>query len=234
MESTIHKIFSGKKDNELHDEFIKFSKGVFGNKYIIDAKKKAEKYSIKTSAEFANYFVRLGLEKANTEIDVSGAIIATFDIRINSEIEIVNVKQFMGVKQFIVNSRVHSSKLISMMNKFPRAFFALSFNIPNYELKIKAKAPKSAKPSTKGEAGPKADFCSLKTANVEIAKDLFFDIPDFKQISINHAIQIDEIDIPTGIGDPVKIRESAIRKGKIIRKLVVDGKETVKEMRFEA
>jgi hypothetical protein len=41
-----------------------------------------------------------------------------------------------------------------------RGLFCSDFSLPDYELKIKPKAPKSAKPSTSGEKEAKADFCS--------------------------------------------------------------------------
>ena len=58
----------------------------------------------------------------------------------------------------------------------------LLFKTNNSELKIKGKAPKSGKPGKKGDdEAPKADFCSLKTSDREIMKDLFFDLHDFSE-----------------------------------------------------
>lgn len=237
MESFLKKIFAGKRDDEVHNEFIKFSRGVFDNKYVIEAKKQSDKYSIKTSAEFANFLVRKYLEKADGEIDVTGIIVSTFDLRkeagyLFSPEE--RVKQFMGIKQLIVNGKIESKKILDTMDKYPRAFYALTFKIDNAELKIKPKAPKGAKPSNKGESEIKANFCSLKTNDLGIINDLFFDFPEFKEIKINHTIQIDDIILPKNIDDPVKIRELAVRKGKITRKIVVDGKKVQKEQVFEA
>jgi len=237
MESFLKKIFSNKKDDEVHNEFIKFSRGVFNNKYVIEAKKQSDKYSIKTSAEFANFLVKKCLEKAIGEIDVTGIIVSTLDLRKESGYLFSpgeKVKQFMGIKQLIVEGKIDTKKILDTMEKYPRAFYALSFKTNDSELKIKQKAPKSAKPSNKGEADVKADFCSLKTNDREIINDLFFDFPDFKEIKINHSIQIDNIVLPKNIDDPVKIRELAVRKGKIIRKIVVDGKIIQKEQIFEA
>ena len=237
MESFLKKIFSNKKDDEVHNEFIKFSRGVFNNKYVIEAKKQSDKYSIKTSAEFANFLVKKCLEKAIGEIDVTGIIVSTLDLRKESGYLFSpgeKVKQFMGIKQLIVEGKIDTKKILDTMEKYPRAFYALSFKTNDSELKIKQKAPKSAKPFNKGEADVKADFCSLKTNDREIINDLFFDFPDFKEIKINHSIQIDNIVLPKNIDDPVKIRELAVRKGKIIRKIVVDGKIIQKEQIFEA
>jgi hypothetical protein len=234
MESVIKKIFDGKKDQMVHDEFIKYSRGVFKNKYLIDAKKQSDKWNIKTSNEFANFFVRKGLEKASGELEVKGVIVSTFDVRSEAGFEISDIKQFMGIKQAVVDCKVDPKKIIDLMERQPRAFYALSFKLNDYELKIKAKAPKSAKPSNKGDAEIKADFCSLKTGDISIVNDLFFDNLDFSSISINHTIQIDNIELPKGVSDPVLMREKAIRKGKIIRKIVLDGSTKNFEKSFEA
>ncbi len=238
MESVLKKIFSGKSDEYVHNEFTKFSRGSFGNRYLIDAKKKADKFSIKTGAEFANFLVRSCLEKINGSVEVSGVIVSTFDIKKDMGGSVFNpdedVKQFMGIKQLKVNGNIPTKKIIEIMDKYPKAFFALTFSGKDFELKIKAKAPKSAKPSTKGADEIKADFCSLKTSDKSIVNDLFFDIPEFKEIKINHTIQIDNITLPKGEKDPIKIRENATREGKIIRKVIADGNISRKEAEFKA
>ena len=234
MESFLKKIAEKKFDEDVHSEFIKFSKGVFDNRYLIEAKKQKDKFSIKTSAEFANYFVRSCLEKVNGEIEVKGVIISTFDISKEVNFEISNVKKYMGIQQLIINTKTTADKILKVMEKYPRSFYGLSFITNDSELKIKEKAPKSGKPSAKGERGPKADFCSLKTTNKKIIDNLLFDIPEFKEVSVNHTIKINDIEIPNGVNDPQKIREMAKRKGTIVRKINVDGKDIVKEYNFEA
>lgn len=91
----------------------------------------------------------------------------------------------------------------------------------------------SGKPGSKKEGGPKADFCSLKTVDDEIIADLFFDISDFKEVKIIYTVQIYSIEIPREITDPKETREKSIRKGKIIRKIAVDGFQKIEEKVFE-
>lgn len=234
MESVIKKIFSGNSDEEVHSEFIKFSRGKFENKYLINAKKQKDKWNIKTSNEFANFFVRKCLEKASEDVKITGIIVSTFNIQNDVQFEILNVKQFAGVKRFVINCVTNAKNILDLMNKYPRAFYALSFSVPGCVLKIKAKAPKSTKPSTNGVGDPKADFCSLKTNDKSIVEDLFFDQSDFNEIAIKHTIQIDEIILPQGVSDPVQLRELAKRKGKIIRDIKINGNSERKEKEFEA
>lgn len=233
MESVLKRIFSGKSDEEVHGEFIKFSRGVFDNRYLIEAKKQKDKWNIKTGYEFANFLVRKCLEKINGEIDISGIIVFTGSLE-DSKVPIERVKQFMGIKQYIINAKVNASDVLNLMNKYPKAFFALSLKFGDGELKIKAKAPKSAKPSNKEDKEVKADFCSLKTNDQGIIDDLFFDFHDFNEIKIKHSLNIQEVIIPKGIDDPVKMREMSKRKGKIIREINVDGRVEKKEVEFEA
>jgi len=232
-ESTIKKIFSGKADRQVHDEFVKFSRGIFADKYLVESKKQKDKWSIKTSNEFANFFVKSLLEKASGEIDIKGVIVATFDVSKETDFSIENIKQFMGIKQAVVNTKISPGKIIELMDKFPKAFFALSFSVDGSELKIKPKAPKSAKPASGGEKEPKAEFCSLKTTDKSIAEDLLFDCLDAEEVAIKHELHIDDIILPKGEKDPVKIRENAIRKGKMVRIITIDGKQTRKESNFD-
>lgn len=238
MENVIRKIFSGKCDEEVHRDFVKFSRGVFEDRYLISAKKQKDRWSIKTGSEFANFLVRRCLESASSasgKVKIKGVIVATFDVTKEAGFEVKGIKQFMGIKQMQIDSEIEPQKIISLMDRQPKAFFALSFSTSNCELKIKPKAPKSSKPAAKGEASElKIDFCALKTSDESIIKDLFFDAPIFKEIIVRHTLKIDEIILPKGEKDPAKMRENAKRKGVLKRIVKVDGSEKISEKGFEA
>ncbi len=244
MDFFIKKIFDGKLENEesVHLQFQKFSRGNFKNRAIVIAKHNSNKFSISTTFEYANEFVRALAEKlGNNKSHITGIIISTRNF--NGELDYQSKKQFMGVNQYIINKEMSGNDILDLCNKFPTSFIGLSFNTNNSTLKIKQKAPKSAKPSSKGEETLKVDFCKLKTLDKEIVDGLIFDkeIAGFKEIEIKHDFIIDEIIVPSenelkdkGIdkNDFAKIRELAVRKGKIIRKIKVDGKEIIKEKEF--
>lgn len=232
--SVIKKIFSGVRDEEVHADFTKYSRGLFTNKYLVEAKRVKDKWNIKTSAEFVNYIVKECLKEVKGEIEVKGVIVATFDVSKEAEFPVERIKQFMGIKQAVVNTKVHPEKILNLMNKYPKAFFALTFSTPHSELKVKAKAPKSAKPAATGDKEPAAEFLSVKTTNKGIADDLLFGIGEFKELSIKHFLNIKDIIIPKGEKDPLKMRENAIRKGTIKRIMKVDDNITEKEIEFEA
>ncbi len=238
MECFIKKIWQEKIDEQVHEELVKFGKGNFSNKYLIQAKKQKDKWHIKTSNEYANYLVENCLKtlKQVEKINIKGIIVTTLDIEEEIDFDIKDVKKFMGIKKIIINTEVEKQKILDLIEKNPRVFYALSFKTPTCELKIKEKSPKSSKPSTKGEKKPKADFCSLKTSDKGIVDDLLFDVPDFQEAEIKHTMVIDRIIYPENIKElkPKEIREKAKKQGKIIRELNVDGKQETREKEFTA
>jgi len=233
MDSFIKKIVDGKVDNSVHRLFQKYSKGEFKNKALIKASKSKDKYSIATSPEYANEFVKTVAEtlEDGEKVNVSGAIVSTRDL--TGEIEFKEKKQFQGVKRYILETEMSKEEILNLCDEYPNSFLALSFSSSSSQLKITPKAPKSGKPK-KGEDKPKINFCKLKTTDEIIAKGILFGLGDFKKAEIYHDFIITDITIPAGETDPAKMRENAIRKGKIIRKLIVDEKESTTEIPFEA
>ena len=231
----IKKIFDNQVDDGVHLQFQKFSKGEFRDRALIKAKNSKGKYTILTSAEFANELVRTMAKKlGESKTKVTGAIVSTSNLK--EELDFKKIKQFQGVKKYLIDKEMSGKEIIDLLDKFPKTFFALSFEVGEDKLKIKPKAPKSGKPGGKGK-GPKADFCSLKTKDESIGSDFVFEKPDFKEVEINHTFLINQIIIPDelkNIKDFVKIREESKRKGRIIRKAKIDDQESVKEFNLEA
>ena len=228
----IKKIVDGRVDEGVHMQFQKFSRGEFRNRAMIEVKNSAGKYTIKTSAEFSNEFVRMMAEKlAEDKTQVTGAIVSTNDL--TGELDFKEKKQFQGVKRYLIDKEMSGAEMIGLLDKFPKTFFALTFNVGEDVLKIKPKAPKSGKPGKDGD-GPKVDFCSLKTKDRKIAQSFVFEKEDFKVAKINHTFFIESIVQPEGEEDFAKIREMAKRKGKIVRVAEIDGVEISKDISFEA
>lgn len=229
----IKKAADNRIDESVHLQFQKFSKGEFRQRALIEAKNSNGKYTIKTSAEFANELVRTMSEKlGNNKTKVTGSIIGTNDLK--GILEFKKISQFQGVKNYSVEKEMSGTEIISLLDKFPKNFFALSFSFGDDSLKIKPKAPKSGKPSSKGGNAPKVDFCVLKTSDSKLAEEFVFEDPLFKEARISHDFIINELIFPKGEKDFAAIRELAKRKGKIIRKAVIDGKNIEKELSFEA
>ena len=239
----IKKVQEKKFDESVHLQFQKFSKGEFRSRAIIHAKVVGEKYTINASSEFANELVKDVAERlGSAKTKITGAIVSTQNLKENPEFKILlansEVKQFQGVKRFLLEEEMSGKEILNFLEKNPKAFFALSFSTPSGDiLKIKPKAPKSGKPGSKEEEIPKPDFCKLITTDSHLGKSFVFEKPDFKQAEITHDYMINDIIIPNELKsekDFAKVREMAIRKGIIIRKAKIDGKDIRTELEFQA
>jgi len=232
----IKKIFDENIDESVHSQFQKFSRGEFRNRAIVKVKKVGGKYTITTTAEFANEFVRILAEKLeNNKTKVTGSIVGTNDLK--GELEFKKISQFQGVKNYSIEQEMSGEEMIHLLEKFPKNFFALSFDSGKGDiLKIKPKAPKSAKPKNKEET-PNPDFCKLITTDAEIGKSFVFEKSDFKDALIAHDFIIESIVVPDYLKnekDFAVVREKSLRKGKIVRRAVIDRNEMKREVEFAA
>ena len=229
----IKKVFDNEIDEEVHLQFQKFSRGEFTNRALIKAKKVKNNYTIFTTAEFANELVRIIAKKlGDKKTHVTGAVIST--LALDNELKFKTKKQFMGIKQYVIDEHMSGNEILDLVKKLPKVFFALSFSSESGDiLKIKAKAPKSAKPKTKEER-PKPDFCKLITSDEKIVKDFIWEKSGFKDALIIHDFMIKEIIAPKDEKDFAAAREKAKRKGIIVRRIEIDGVKSAVEKEFEA
>ncbi len=232
----MQKLFAGESGDEVHNAFTKFSRGEFKDKYLVNAKKQGSgKFAVKTSAEYVNGLVRSCLEKAPNPVAVKGIIVSTLDLRDEIPFDIVKTGNFQGIRKNQINTEINPQDVLDLMDKYPKVFFALSFKYDDLDLKVKPKAPKQSK--GKGDEDAAADFCTLKTKNPATIQDLFFGIGlDWKEISLNHTLDITGIVYPDNMDDlkPAEIREQAKRSGEITRRAVIDGDEVVTTTKFVA
>ena len=230
----IKRIFDKETDDSVHLQFLKFSRGKFRDRALIKAKHSKNTYRITTSSEFANELVRVVARKLGDERTlVKGAIVTT----LNLDIDFKDKKQFQGVKRYIIESEMSGREIIELLDKFPKAFFALTFESSDSKLKIKPKAPKSGKPKSKGGKKPKPNFCRLVTTDSQLGQSFVFEKSDFREAEISHDFLIDKIVIPEELkneADFSKVRERAKRKGKIARYAIIDDREMNSEAEFEA
>lgn len=232
----IKKIVDKDIDEFVHLQFQKFSKGEFKDKAILKIKKSKDKYTINSSSEFATEMILAFAKKLGSKkVNVTGAIISTSDLK--GKFDFNDVKQFQGVKRYILDKEMSGDDLLKLLNEFPKSFFGLSFNIDEEnKLKIKDKAPKSGK-SGNNEEAPVANFCKLITNYDDLGRSFLFEKPNFKSAEIKHNFVIEDIVIPDYLKnekDFAIIREKALRKGKIIRFTDVDGVKDKKEYDFIA
>lgn len=230
------KIFDGVFDAEVHANFLKFGRGEYKNKYLLEGKRQAKKWAVKAGAEYANFLVRRCLEKAGGPVAVTGVIVSTLDLRDEISFDLKKVSNFQGVRKHVIDSEVNPDNIFELIDKYPKAFFALSLKGDGFVLKIKPKGPADGKKGKGEDEGPVADFCSLKSDDRAIIDELFFGVGDFKEVSVNHTIEVSDIIYPANVEElkPAEVRELAKRKGVIKRKVVADGIEKNSEAEFVA
>lgn len=240
MDCFIKKILEGKKDELVHIQFQKFSRGVFPQRAMVKFKDSSGKFTIDTTSEYARELVRaMGEKLGNGKTHVTGALVSALDIQ---GIKYEEKKMAMGVRKYMINREMTGKELVELCDTLLKVFIGLSFKVGEDELKIKDKSPKSAKgagSSKKEDADLKIDFCKLKTTDRKLVDGLVFDgeAKGAKKVEIHHDFIIEDIVVPSELKsekDFAVIREKALRKGKIIRYLDIDGKKSKKEIGFEA
>jgi len=231
----LNKIFDGIFDDEVHMAFLKFGRGEYNNKYLLEGKRQVKNWAIKGGAEYVNFLVRRCLENVDGLIAIKGIIVSTLDLRDEIGFDIVKVGNFQGIRKNVIDTEIEPSQILELMDKYPKIFFALSFKSKKFVLKIKAKAPKSGKAGSNNKE-PVVDFCSLKTDDKTVIDELFFGVGEFNEASVNHTINVTDIVYPSNIDElkPEEIREQSKRKGVIIRKVNADGIEKTSEAEFVA
>lgn len=217
MESFITKILTGKSDGDSHRHLVRFGKGDYKRRFLISLRR-GDKIKVKTSFEFANDLVRFVNE--NKDVKFSGKVLT------KEKVAGREGKKKAGV---FVYEIVESS-----LEGFDKVYFyLLDANDSEIVLKMKKALPKPGKDAEKIDDG----FCSLTVTPKywNVLKEAFFrDIPECKKAEIEHELKINDIILPKNEKDPVKVRELALRKGVIIRKMIIDDRETQKEIPFEA
>ncbi len=229
MDCFIKKIFNGVCDKFVHLQFQKFSRGTYQNRALLRATSSTKGYSLWTGPEYANELVRAVAERlGDNRSQISGVIVSTNDLK--NVVPSVGLKQFMGVKQYVIESLMSGNEIISLLDNIPEAFFALSFGVGDALLKIKPKAPKSTKPKT-SEEPPKADFCSLKTSSKDLIERFVWET-GWKSFEARHTFIIKDIELANGLSEPNEIRKQAKRIGTVVRLATIDSKENRNEKAF--
>ena len=224
----IKKIFQNNIDESVNKQFVRFGKGKFEKRALINVIK-GSRIKVSTSFEFANdlvYFI--------------GTLAQQFRIRgtIFNKQEVPNLKGKKKNRLFVYDIEKEASGE-ELKNLAINTYYILldcTSQDNSINLKIKKKLPKPEK-SSKKTVDDK--FCSL-ILDIrwwpKVHDEFLFDLPfEIKKTYIEHIYIINDVIISKEMEkekDFEKIRLKAKRKGKIIRKIIVDKKELVKEKEF--
>lgn len=221
----IKKIFEGKADESVHKQFVRFGKGQFNGRAIINVKK-SDKINISTSFEFANELV-LFVSGLASLFKVQGIVLS------KNQLERLQGKKKQGLYSYQISKEIGSEELKQLASCYA-ALLDCSSPEGKIELRIKKKIPRPRPSNKSSEAKFDEKFCQLELENkfwFQFHDEFLFDMPkELKKARIKHSYIIEEIVMPKGMADFEQIRQEAKRKGKLIRKAIVDGKELVKEI----
>jgi len=215
MKSIIGKIFSGEVDEDVHLNFVRFGKGTYGRRFLLSFNR-GKKIKIRGSFEWANDFV--DFVKEIKDVKFSGNILS---------------KEKIEGKKGKKNSKGYIYEISESSIKGFESAYCYLLNVVDDEivLKIKKKLPKPGKSEKKIDD----KFCSLDldVKYWDKVKEVFFwDVPECKKALIEHELDINEIEMPSGVDDPVEIRKLAKRKGVIKRKIIIDEDVKVEEKKL--
>ena len=229
----VKKIVDGEIDEKVHQQFIRFGKGEYRGRFLLNLWK-AKKIKVKSSFEFANDFVALVSGFGNCK--VSGIVMSKKNIsevlsQNNIQGDSESKKGGLFYKNDIPSQEITGEQLKALEEE---SYFALlDVEGEEFKLKMKKKLPKPGKSENKIDD----KFCQLEADEKfysKIKEDLFWDVPESKKVSVKHSVNVSEIVPPEGEKDFAKIRELAKRKGKIVRIIEIDGQATEKEIDLEA
>jgi hypothetical protein len=232
MESFIKKVFSGKSDEHCHRQFVRFSRGVFPGRAALSLVKN-EKIKLGGSFEYASDFVILASELGGGKVsgivlskgDISG-IMSKNNIKGNSETK----RDGLFYQNNIDEQEMDGKKLGELANNSYTSL--LDVEGKEFSLKMKKKLPK---PGKSGALKIDDKFCILE-ADMKFwhqIRDSFM-LPECRKCKLSHVIEVRDIIMDKSEKDFAKMRENAKKKGKIIRKIAVDGREETRECEFVA
>jgi hypothetical protein len=225
----IKKILTNRIDDEAHQQFVRFGKGIFVEKAVVNFKKSGTKIKVTTSFELANDLVLFVFELVDKAL-VSGIVLARQQIP-----SLGAGKKKSKLFEYEINKEMNSKEINDIAKS--AYFMLLDCSAGGIDLKIKKKLPKPGK--REGKVNDK--FCILEADlkyEPKIREEFLFDLKgeadSAKKIEIKHSFLINDIILPQGEKDFEKIRLLAKKKGKIIREISIDGRIIRREMPFTA
>ncbi len=226
----IRKIYEKNVDEKVHQKFIRYSTGEFEKEEFM-IKKGSSFVQIKAGFEYLDVMFDLIAQCVSEDVSLNGVIITKNNI-INELNEFgIEPKKVTG-KKYTIEETMTSDKFKEFVNKFNSYSLLIKLKSGKYSISVKKSIPKPGKILEKFVT---AKF-GLKDLDL-IKKEFLFDIKvdNFKDISIKHTYVIDEIIIPDEFkNNPEEARLNAKRKGRIIRKIDIDGKTEEKEIELLA
>jgi hypothetical protein len=214
----IRNIVENKITETEHNKFVRFSKGVFEDRFIVNIKL-GRTLKIKASYDMSNDLFELIARNIDAKADVSGIILSAEKLDLEAD-----VRKKGRMLLYTFNNSLGPEELNRIYDKAKDAFILLDISSDNFKLKCKQSLPKPG-------SSLKDNFCSAELP-VNLLKELAFDFDEkFTNARIRHNIIIDDIIMPSECKDPALERKQSKRKGRIVR-IITFEREIKKEYPF--
>ena len=241
-----------KKHMDVHRHFYRYSRGEFIGP-AIKITSSSTKFTLKGSHEYEDLILELvakSIEDPNRKFEIKGKLITGSDITeqlkdlgLNWDLKESSGKTKNYKSDFI--DTIKKDKLIECINFFRNSsYFLANFNL-NSTCKVTTKknVPQpSKKKAEDDDVNKRIQFSTGYMENTKRNLDLIIDstVPDFKKnipnewknIIVYNNYMINEIELPKNVKNSQLLRILAIRKGKIIRTIDIDGETYENQFSF--
>src|SRR3989344_2141011 len=181
----IKQLMENKVDESLHKMFVRFSNGVFEDRFLLKIKKSKDRLDVKGSYDVWQELFNIIVKESN-EVNVVGRL-------------------FKSRKKEDYEGNVNCDEIKRIVSE--NDFALLDITAGDYLLKCKKALPKPGKSLN-------VKFCSAKLP-LKALDILAFDFDkNFKKADVSHTFIITEIILPEGEEGPAVLRTNSKRKGK--------------------
>jgi hypothetical protein len=227
----------------IHRHFYRYSKGDFIGPALKITKTKG-KITLKGTHEYEDLILELvvqSLSKSQADFEIKGKLITGKDLQ-NT---LSNLGLTWDLKRSTGKTKNYKANILDQINKNillqairvlrENSYLLLSFIInPNCKVTTKKNIPQPSKKKVEDDdVSKRLQFCTGVLSNTEVNLKTVLDltVPDFisdipktwKSIIVLNNYIIKEIELPKNIKDSLLLRIMAIRKGKMIRSIDVNG-----------
>ena len=220
----IKKMWKKGADDSVHRQFVRFSKGIFENKAVINIGRNG-KIKVSGTYDCVTDMVAF-ISNLAPRVKVSGIVLS------RDAINGFRGSEKKGAFNYNLNEEIDSKKL-SEIAKIS-IYSLLDCSAGGIELKTKKTNPR---PSSRSSDKVNDKFFTMQMDIKfwpQIREEFLFDLPEGKKFRLSHRYEINAIILPKGEKDYEKIRLLARKKGKITRIAEIDGKNVSQEIEFEA
>ena len=227
----------------IHRHFYRYSKGDFIGPALKISQTKA-KFTLKGSHEYEDLILEIvanGISNPDENFEIKGYLITGADIS-----DIINDLGFnWDLKKSTGQTKNYKAEIIDNVNKNSllesieafreNSYYLLSFNInPNCKVTTKKNIPQPSKKKVEeDDVNKRIQFCTGYINNTESNFKYIMEnvLPDFqsefprkwKTFTVFNNYKINEIELPKNVKNSRLLRIMAIRRGKLIRTLDIDG-----------